>query len=67
MNAVFRVAGANEAIEEKFANEAEQAGLVGVKGHRNVGGMRVSLYNAVTIEAVKALVDFMRDFARKHG
>jgi phosphoserine aminotransferase len=67
MNAVFRVAGGNETIEEKFADEAEQAGLVGVKGHRSVGGMRVSLYNAVTIEAVQALANFMHDFARKHG
>jgi phosphoserine aminotransferase len=67
MNVVFRVARGDEAIEDKFANEAEQAGLVGVKGHRSVGGMRVSLYNAVTIEAVQALLNFMHDFARKHG
>ena len=67
MNVVFRVSGGNESIEDKFAVEAERAGLVGVKGHRSVGGMRVSLYNAVTIEAVHSLVDFMRNFARKQG
>jgi phosphoserine aminotransferase len=67
MNVVFRVSGGNESIEDKFALEAERAGLVGVKGHRSVGGMRVSLYNAVTIEAVHSLVDFMKNFARKQG
>jgi phosphoserine aminotransferase len=67
MNVVFRVAGGDEAIEKKFAKEAEAAGLVGVKGHRSVGGMRASLYNAVPIEAVDALVSFMREFERKNG
>jgi len=65
MNVVFRVAGGSETVEDKFAAEAERAGIVGVKGHRSVGGLRVSLYNAVTIEAVQTLVNFMRDFARK--
>jgi phosphoserine aminotransferase len=67
MNVVFRVAGGDEAIEKKFAKEAEAAGLVGVKGHRSVGGMRASLYNAVTLEAVDALVGFMGEFQRKNG
>jgi len=67
MNVVFRVAGGDEAIEKKFAKEAEAAGLVGVKGHRSVGGMRASLYNAVAVEAVDALVSFMREFQRKSG
>ena len=67
MNAVFRVAGGDEAVEKKFAKEAEAEGLVGVKGHRSVGGMRISLYNAVGIEAVEALVGFMREFERKNG
>jgi phosphoserine aminotransferase len=67
MNVVFRVAGGNESIEDKFAEAAESAGIVGVKGHRSIGGMRVSLYNAVTIEAVQALIDFMGDFKRKNG
>ena len=67
MNVVFRVAGGDEGIENRFAEEAEAAGLVGVKGHRSVGGMRVSLYNAVSLEAVDALVSFMREFRRTNG
>lgn len=67
MNVVFRVAGGDEAIEKKFAKEAEAAALIGVKGHRSVGGMRVSLYNAVTPEAVDALLSFMSEFQRKNG
>src|SRR5260370_39593168 len=64
MNVVFRVAGGDEAIEKKFAVEATAAGLVGTPGHRSVGGMRVSLYNAVTPEAVAALTTFMLEFRR---
>lgn len=67
MNIVFRVAGGDEATEKKFAKEAEAAGLIGIKGHRSVGGMRASLYNAVSIEAVEALVAFMREFEKKNG
>src|SRR5882757_2945890 len=67
MNVVFRVAGGDEAIEKKFAVEAAAAGLVGTPGHRSVGGMRVSLYNAVTPEAVEALTSFMREFRRACG
>jgi phosphoserine aminotransferase len=67
MNVVFRVAGGDEAIEKDFAKQAEAAALVGTPGHRSVGGMRVSLYNAVTIEAVEALTSFMREFQRSHG
>lgn len=67
MNIVFRVAGGDEAVEKKFAKEAEAAGLVGIKGHRSVGGMRASLYNAVPTQAVEALVSFMRDFERRNG
>jgi phosphoserine aminotransferase len=67
MNVVFRVAGGDEALEKKFTEEATKSGLVGTAGHRSVGGMRVSLYNAVTVEAVEALVSFMREFQRKQG
>jgi phosphoserine aminotransferase len=67
MNVVFRVAGGDEAIEKDFAKQAEAAGLVGTPGHRSVGGMRVSLYNAVTIQAVEALTTFMREFQRTRG
>ena len=67
MNVVFRVAGGDEAAEKKFAGEAGKAGLVGTAGHRSVGGMRVSLYNAVALEAVEALVGFMKEFQRRQG
>jgi phosphoserine aminotransferase len=60
----FAVAQDNVAIEKKFAEEAAAAGIVGIAGHRSVGGMRVSLYNAVTLEAVEALISFMREFHR---
>ncbi len=67
MNVVFRVAGGDEALEKKFGDEAAAAGIVGTPGHRSVGGMRASLYNAVTLEAVEALVSFMREFQRTRG
>jgi phosphoserine aminotransferase len=67
MNVVFRVAKRDEAIEKKFVDEASTAGIVGIAGHRSVGGMRVSLYNAVTLEAVQSLVSFMQDFHRSRG
>lgn len=67
MNVVFRVAGGKEEAEKKFAKEAESAGLIGVKGHRSVGGMRASIYNAVPLDAVQALTDFMKEFERKNG
>ncbi len=67
MNVVFRVAGGDEAIEKKFAGESATAGIVGIAGHRSVGGMRISLYNAVTLEAVEALISFLREFQRTRG
>ena len=67
MNVVFRISGGDAAIEKKFAEEAVKAGLVGTPGHRSVGGMRVSLYNAVGLDAVHALTDFMREFQRTRG
>jgi len=67
MNVVFRVAGGDEAVEKEFAKQAEAAGLVGTPGHRSVGGMRISLYNAVELGAVEALTGFMKEFQRKRG
>jgi len=66
-NVVFRVAGGDEAVEKQFAVEAAAAGLVGTPGNRSVGGMRVSLYNAVTLDAVEALTCFLREFQRTRG
>ena len=67
MNVVFRVAGGDEAVEKEFAKGAAAASLVGTPGHRSVGGMRISLYNAVGLDAVEALVAFMREFQRTRG
>ena len=57
----------NEEKDADFLSESRQAGLLFLKGHRMVGGMRASLYNAVPEEAVDALIDFMSDFANRHG
>jgi phosphoserine aminotransferase len=67
MNVVFRIASGDEAVEKEFAKQAEAAGLVGTPGHRSVGGMRISLYNAVEPAAVQALTIFMKEFQRKRG
>ena len=65
MNVTFRLP--SEDLEAKFVAEALENGLGGLKGHRSVGGCRASIYNATTLEAVKALVDFMKEFERKNG
>ncbi len=65
MNAVFRLP--SEALEKAFVDEAKKQGMIGLKGHRIVGGIRVSMYNAVEPEWVTALVAFMKDFAKKSG
>ena len=62
MNVTFRLP--SEDLEKKFAAEALENGLSGVKGHRSVGGMRTSIYNAMPLDGVKALVRFMEDFAK---
>jgi phosphoserine aminotransferase len=64
MNVTFRLA--NEELEKRFLDEAARNGLGGLKGHRSVGGCRASLYNAVRLEAVDALVDFMKTFAKRN-
>ena len=55
------------ALDAAFLKGAESAGLLQLKGHRSVGGMRASLYNAMPIEGGRALVDYMKDFERRHG
>lgn len=52
----------NEELDAKFVSEAKKAGFVNLKGHRTVGGMRASIYNAMPIEGVRALVEFMKKF-----
>ncbi|MCE5323155.1 3-phosphoserine/phosphohydroxythreonine transaminase [bacterium] len=65
MNVVWRLP--SEELEEKFVGEAKKAGMIGLKGHRSVGGIRASIYNAVPMEAVDALVSFMKDFESANG
>jgi phosphoserine aminotransferase len=65
MNVTFRLAQTD--LEKTFLSEAKDAGLVGLNGHRSVGGMRASLYNAVNLTAVQALTDFMVEFKNKKG
>jgi len=65
MNVVWRLP--SEELEEKFVAEAKKAGFIGLKGHRSVGGIRASIYNAVPKEAVDALVSFMKEFERNNG
>ncbi len=65
MNAVFIME--NPSLEKEFLERCHANGMIGVKGHRSVGGFRVSMYNALTIESVKALTDLMKDFATKKG
>jgi len=57
----------DESLDEPFLKAAKQRGLIQLKGHRSVGGMRASVYNAMPIEGVNVLVEFMQDFERKHG
>ena len=57
----------SDELNQLFVKEAEKEGLVTLKGHRSVGGMRASIYNAMPVEGVKALVEFMREFERKHS
>ena len=57
----------DSSLEGTFIAEALANGLVGLKGHRSVGGCRASIYNASTLEAVEALVSFMAEFERKYG
>ena len=65
MNVTFQLT--DESLNEAFLAEAKSAGLVALKGHRSVGGMRASIYNAMPIEGVKALVEFMQAFAANHA
>ena len=65
MNVTFRLP--NEELEAEFARQAQQARMVGLKGHRSVGGLRASLYNALPVASAEALAQFMAEFQRKNG
>ena len=64
MNIVFRLF--SEDLEQKFISEAKAVGMIGLKGHRSVGGIRVSLYNAMTLEGAEKVADFMENFRRNN-
>lgn len=65
MNVTFRLP--SEELEKKFVAEAQENNLFGVKGHRSVGGMRASIYNAMSLEGVEILAGFMKNFAKANG
>ena len=57
----------NDELDAKFVKEASANGFINLKGHRTVGGMRASIYNAMPVEGVRRLVEFMKDFEHKNG
>ena len=59
--------GSEMCIRDRFVKEAKAAGLENLKGHRSVGGMRASIYNAMPMEGVETLVAFMKDFEARNG
>jgi phosphoserine aminotransferase len=65
MNVPFKLR--DESLDGAFLKGAEERGMLQLKGHRSVGGMRASIYNAMPVEGVQALVDYMKDFERRHG
>lgn len=69
INIPFRIGGPNgdEALEKKFLQETEANGMISLKGHRSVGGLRASLYNAMSLEETQVLADFMNQFKAKYG
>jgi len=65
MNVPFRLR--DPSLDDAFLKGAKERGMVQLKGHRSVGGMRASIYNAMPIEGVQALADYMREFEKQHG
>jgi phosphoserine aminotransferase len=65
MNVPFTLA--NPSLDDQFLKGAKERGMVQLKGHRSVGGMRASIYNAMPLEGVQCLVDYMKDFEGRHG
>jgi len=66
MNVSFNIKDKNSELEAKLIKEATSAGMIGLKGHRSIGGLRASIYNAMTKEGVEALVDLMQKFAKEN-
>jgi phosphoserine aminotransferase len=57
----------DNSLDEAFLKGAAERGMVALKGHRSVGGMRASIYNAMPIEGVQALVEYMKEFEKRYG
>jgi phosphoserine aminotransferase len=67
MNVSFNILDKDADLEGKLVAEATATGMIGLKGHRSIGGLRASIYNAMTLDGVQALVDLMEKFAAEHG
>ena len=65
MNAVFTMK--DEALEKLFLQRCKEANMVGIKGHRSVGGFRVSMYNALPLSSIETLVELINQFAKEHA
>jgi phosphoserine aminotransferase len=65
MNAVFTMK--DEALEKLFLQRCKEADMVGIKGHRSVGGFRVSMYNALPLSSIETLVELINQFAKEHA
>ena len=65
MNVTFRLP--DEELEKQFITQATEQNMIGLKGHRSVGGIRASIYNAVSLESVQTLVKFMHEFEKANG
>jgi phosphoserine aminotransferase len=65
MNATFSIKDAK--LEKEFLDLCKDNGMIGVKGHRSVGGLRVSMYNALPLSSVQAICDLMKEFNEKHA
>jgi phosphoserine aminotransferase len=57
----------DESLQDSFLSGAKAAGLLQLKGHKSLGGLRASIYNAMPVQGVRALVDYMNEFQRRHG
>jgi phosphoserine aminotransferase len=67
MNVSFNIKGKDSQLEKELIEITQKSGMVGLKGHRSVGGLRASIYNAVSLEAVEALVEIMNEFKEAHS
>lgn len=67
MNVVFRIRDGDAVLEAEFAKQADERGFMSLKGHRSIGGLRASIYNAQTVENVQQLAEFMKQFEARNS